>query len=34
MISFDDSIQRLLKVGKITCDVAGRNAWELAVLNR
>jgi hypothetical protein len=34
MISFDESIRRLLEAGKITLEVAKRNVRELAVLNR
>jgi twitching motility protein PilT len=34
MISFDESIRRLLKAGKITREVAERNVRELTVLNR
>jgi twitching motility protein PilT len=34
MISFDESVRRLLKAGKITREVAERNVKELAVLNR
>jgi twitching motility protein PilT len=34
MISFDESVRRLLKAGKITREIAERNVRELAVLNR
>jgi len=34
MISFDESVRRLLKAGKVTREVAERNVRELAVLNR
>jgi twitching motility protein PilT len=34
MISFDESVRRLLKAGKITREVAERNVREPAVLNR
>jgi twitching motility protein PilT len=34
MISFDESVRRLLKAGKITRDVAERNVREMGVLNR
>jgi twitching motility protein PilT len=34
MISFDESVRRLLKDGKITREVAERNVKELTVLNR
>ena len=34
MISFDESVRRLLKAGKITREVAERNVRELTVLNR
>jgi twitching motility protein PilT len=34
MISFDESVRRLLKAGKITREVAERNVREPAILNR
>lgn len=34
MISFDESVRRLMLAGKISRDVAERNVRELAVLNR
>ncbi len=34
MISFDESVRRLLRAGKITREVAERNVRELTVLNR
>jgi twitching motility protein PilT len=34
MISFDESVRRLLKAGKITREVAERNVREISLLNR
>jgi twitching motility protein PilT len=34
MISFDESVRRLLKAGKITREVAERNVREVSLLNR
>ena len=34
MISFDESLRKLLRAGKITREVAEKNAREPAVLNR